>query len=380
MVSDVREGSRILVVGGGIAGLAAARALRERGFAPELVERETEWGDAGTGVYLPANGYRALKALGLHEPITARGLVIEHQRFLDHRGRHLADVDVKEMWGDVGSCLAVHRRALHEVLLDGASEAPIRLGTTVESVADHDDVVRVVFSDGASDEYALMVGADGVRSSLRRLVFGGASPRLVGQVSWRFVVEGVHGIEAWTVMLGRGGRTFLTVPLGEGRVYCYADVNSADGTDPTGGAVDRFLELFGGFHDPVPSLLRKLESAGRAPYFSEIEEVVQPTWVKGRTVLIGDAAHATSPNMAEGASMAMEDALVLAEALSGEQSLDARLASFQARRRPRVQWVQKQTHRRDWIRNLPPAVRDLGLRIAGKKIYRANYGPLLNEP
>ena len=97
-------------------------------------------------------------------------------------------------------------------------------------------------------------------------------------------------------------------------------------------------------------------------------------------VLIGDAAHATSSNMAQGAAMAMEDALVLAEVLASGQSVAACLAAFETRRAPRVRWIQQQTHQRDRTRNLPPAIRDCVLRIAGKRIFTANNRPLVKEP
>jgi 2-polyprenyl-6-methoxyphenol hydroxylase-like FAD-dependent oxidoreductase len=102
--------------------------------------------------------------------------------------------------------------------------------------------------------------------------------------------------------------------------------------------------------------------------------------VRGRAVLIGDAAHATSPNMAQGAAMAMEDALVLAEVLASGQPVAACLTAFEARRAPRVRWVQEQTHRRDRTRNLPPAIRDCVLRFAGKRVFKANNQPLVKEP
>jgi 2-polyprenyl-6-methoxyphenol hydroxylase-like FAD-dependent oxidoreductase len=192
------------------------------------------------------------------------------------------------------------------------------------------------------------------------------------------VVEGGPAITAWTVMLARG-RAFLTVPIGQGRLYCYADVNSPDKQDPTDGLVHRLVELFGEFHEPVSAILRRLSPA-EPLYFSPIEEVTPLSWVKGRVVLIGDAAHATSPNMAQGAAMAMEDALVLAEVLASGEPVTACLAAFEARRGPRVRWVQEQTHRRDRTRNLPPAVRDCVLRIAGKRIFKANNRPLVKEP
>ena len=115
-------------------------------------------------------------------------------------------------------------------------------------------------------------------------------------------------------------------------------------------------------------------------WFSPIEEVVPPTWSRGRVVLIGDAAHASSPNMAEGASMAIEDALVLAEVLTGGGSIPEALAAFGARRTPRVTWVQDKTHARDRLRSLHPAIRGPVMRLAGRRTLRAHYEPLLAPP
>jgi 2-polyprenyl-6-methoxyphenol hydroxylase-like FAD-dependent oxidoreductase len=129
----------------------------------------------------------------------------------------------------------------------------------------------------------------------------------------------------------------------------------------------------------VPGILRRLSPAER-PYFAPIDEVTSQPWVKGHVVLIGDAAHATSPNMAQGAAMAMEDALVLAEFLASAHPVAACLTAFEARRAPRVGWVRQQTHRRDRTRNLPPRLRDSVLRIAGKRIFRANNRPLVKDP
>ena len=368
---------RVLIVGGGLAGLSLAIALRRRGVGVEIVERAVEWPAEGN-VYLPANGFRALESLGLEEAVASEAFVIPRQRFLDHRGRLLMDVDLEGVWEGVGPCLAMPRRDLHRVLLDGACGVPVRLGRTVRSVTQDDRAARVVFDDGSSGEYDLVVGADGIRSSVRRLAFGDVPPRLVGQASWRFVVEGFPEISSWTVLLGRG-KSFLAIPLGGGRLYCYCDVASYAAEDPTGGDPARLRELFGGFSEPVPEIFRRIEAPGR-PYFSPIEEVVLDTWADGRVVLIGDAAHAMSPNMAEGVSMAFEDALVLAETAADGRPLDQCLSAFQERRMTRVRWVREQTRRRDGTRKLPPVVRNLVLRVAGQRTFRSNYRSLMSDP
>lgn len=141
----------------------------------------------------------------------------------------------------------------------------------------------------------------------------------------------------------------------------------------------RLRSLFGGFSGPVPEILRRVEARGR-PYFSPIEEVVLDTWVNRRVVLIGDAAHAMSPNIAEGVSMALEDALVLAETAADGRPPDRCLSAFRERRVPRVRRVREQTHRRDGTRRLPPIVRNLVLRVAGQRTFRSNYRPLMRDP
>jgi 2-polyprenyl-6-methoxyphenol hydroxylase-like FAD-dependent oxidoreductase len=361
---------RVLIVGAGIAGLAVARALRQRDITADMVERVTEWEPAGAALYLPGNAVRGLGALGIGAALATRANPIGRQRFLDHRGSRLAEIDLDRFWDGVGRCLAIGRAALHETLREANAEVPVRLGTAVTAVEDG-TAPRVTCSDGSTASYDLVVGADGIRSTIRGLVPGGEPARYVGQASWRFVADGFPGIADWTVMLGRG-RAFLTVALGQGLVYCYADLNTRD---PDAVSGEDWRESFADFAHPVPRLL---EQGGEA-YFSPIEEVVPPAWTAHRVVLVGDAAHASSPNMAQGAAMAVEDALVLAELLAAEP-VDQALTAYEKRRTARVAWVQEQTHRRDRMRSLPPAIRNLTLRLAADRIFRANYEPLRDLP
>jgi 2-polyprenyl-6-methoxyphenol hydroxylase-like FAD-dependent oxidoreductase len=304
-------------------------------------------------------------------PVAAGANPIGRQRILDHRGRLLADIDLDRIWGGVGGCVAIHRADLHKALRGGTAEVPVRLGTSVTHL-ENSGKPRVSFSDGSNGSYDLVVGADGVHSTIRSIAMGGPPASYVGQLSWRFVVNEFLDRTDWTAMLGRG-RTFLTVALGGGVVYCYADINA---NDPAGAESEDWRESFADFADPVPRLLDQATEA----YFAPIEEVVSPAWVAGHVVLIGDAAHATSPNMAQGAAMAVEDALVLAETLAADQPLERALAGYEHRRKARVAWVQEQIHRRDRTRHLAPMVRNLTLRLAAERIFRSNYGPLRAVP
>jgi 2-polyprenyl-6-methoxyphenol hydroxylase-like FAD-dependent oxidoreductase len=382
--------TRILIVGAGIAGLGLGRALLSHGLSAEIVERATAWPATGAGLYLPGNGVRALAALGLGEALMARAVRLSHQRILDQRGRLLAEIDLPRVWGSVGPCVGIRRGDLHRILLEGAAAVPIRLGTTVRAVTQDHSTVSVQFAEGLTRSYDIVIGADGINSSIRRLVFGEIRPRDVGQVSWRFIAKDAPAVTNWTVMLAPH-RAFLMVPMGSGDLYCYADVTSreTDGSAGRGDVAsqglaqhagrDQLRTLFRDFAEPVTHILAQLDRIDPL-HVARIEEIDLDQCARGRVVLVGDAAHATSPNMAQGASMALEDALILAQALSADQPLTAALASFAARRRARVRWVRQRTHRRDRLRNLPALLRNLSLRVAGSALYEMDYRPLCNEP
>jgi FAD-dependent urate hydroxylase len=369
---EIVQPRRVVVVGGGIAGLAAARALLQQGIEADVVERAAGWSHPGTGMYLPANSVRALASLRLDGALHDRAHEIRHQLILDQRGRVLLDVDVRAVWGAIGPCVAISHGGLHELLRVGIT---VRLGATVTALHDDESGIRATYADGSTGVYDLVVGADGAHSWVRSAVFRGADATFVGQASWRFLADGFPEISDWTVLLGRG-KAFLMLPLGGGQIYCYADVNAEHPVDPIDGDPSKLVELYSDFAQPVASILEGFLTSTRAPYYSPIEEVVQEPWVRDRVVLVGDAAHAMSPNMAEGAGMALEDALVLAETIAAGRPLE----EFESRRRPRVAFVQAQTHRRDRTRNLPPFLRKTTLRLAGQRIYRANYKPLLTPP
>ena len=167
---------RVLVVGGGIAGLATARALGRRDIAAEVVERVSVRSHVGAGVYLPANAVRAIGAVGLATQLAERAHRISQQRFLDQRGRELMTVELAGVWGSTVPCVALSHADLHELL---AADVPVRLGTTVTKLDEQGPSVEAAFDDGSTRQYDLVVGADGVRSGCARP----SSPR-VGRASW----------------------------------------------------------------------------------------------------------------------------------------------------------------------------------------------------
>jgi 2-polyprenyl-6-methoxyphenol hydroxylase-like FAD-dependent oxidoreductase len=365
------DGVRVLVVGAGIAGLAAARTLRGWGAAVEAIERAPGPVSEGTGIYLPGNAVRALDSLGLGDQVAQFAVPIERQRIADHRGRLLFDIRTGDVWNGVGPCLALPRADLHHVLLAGVRDVPIRWESSPQALTVGDEGVTVRFSDGVVDRYDLVLGADGLHSTVRRLVFDAPALRPVGQYARRFVVAWPEAAPIWSVLLGHGS-SFLTIPIGNGRMYCYCDGPLTFPPPP-------LRELLAGYAEPVPTVLDALDESidgNGTGHAGAVEEVVLGSWSHGAVVLIGDAAHATSPNMAQGAAMALEDAIVLAECLTSATGITDGITAYERRRRPRTEWVLRQTHNRDRTRTLPPALRNQLLKHFGPRIFQANYRPL----
>lgn len=335
---------RVLIVGGGIGGLTLAAALQQRGIEARVVERTPRFSPVGAGIVLGVNAMKVMSQIGVAEAIAARGIEVGVARVADFRGRTLTALDFQALPRDVGRAIAIHRAALHEAILTGVRSDSIRLGTTVAELTQETDGVRVQFSDGASDTFHLVVGADGIRSSVREMVFGNFPLQYSGYTCWRFVVEApLPNADTWE-MWGPG-RRFGVVPIGQGKVYCFTTLNATQ-NDPAMRdlPLERFKELFGNFGEPVPTVLKQLETASEL-IWNDLEEIILPTWVRGRVVLLGDAAHAMTPNMGQGAAMAIEDAYVLAELTGQMYDTSAALTKYEQRRRPRVSVIQTRSRR-----------------------------------
>ncbi len=371
---------RILIVGGGIGGLSLAAALHQQGFTPDLVERTAEWRATGAGIGVLANGMRMLRVLGLDRAVAQAGAVLRRWAFCNADGEILCSTDLEALWGDVGPCIGIERGKLHQALLAGAAAVPARLGVGLAGLTQDADRVSVDFSDRSRADYDLVVGADGIHSTVRTLAIGGPPPRYAGQVVWRSVIPTrPRGLDDMLVVMG-DGCFFGLVPVGSGRTYGFAGLDAAEPfQDPLAGRLERVRRRFAHLGGPVPEYLAALECDEQLR-FDVIEWVETDRWHAGRVVLIGDAAHAGPPHMGQGGCMAMEDALVLSECLREADTLENALDAYVARRRPRTDWVQAQsrTALAAWL--LPPAVRDAALRERGDQMLCARYAALRPAP
>ena len=370
----------ILVVGGGVAGLTTAAALHRHGFTTELVERQQTWHALGAGFLVHGNGMRMLLSLGLAAGVEKEGTVVRRWQFCDEQGNLLSETDLETLWGDAGPCVGIERSKLQGALLPGVADLRCRLGTSVTSLGQDDQGVSVGFSDGSTGDYGLVVGADGIRSTVRALTLTTAAPGDLGAMNWRSSAPIRPAGLTTALQLHLGDRCiFGLVPMGAARTYGFAYVVQQRFHDPLEGRLDRLRNRFATFGGRVQEYLASLERDDQI-ICSAMEWMESEKWHSGRVVLVGDAAHASSPMMGQGGCMAMEDACTLADELRAAVAVESALASYVSRRKPRVEWVQQQSIALAEILTSPSAVRNAALCERGKEAMQARFGPLVPAP
>ena len=350
---------RVLVVGGGIGGLCTTVALRRIGIAVDVVEVNPKWDVYGVGIIQPANALRALHALGLGERAVAEGHQMLGVRVHSADGEEMFTIDDRPLVEGYPPMNGITRPRLHRILTSAVLEsgADVRTGVTVTSFVQDADGVDATFTDETSGRYDLVIGADGIYSAVRSMVFG---PELQavgnGQLCWRYNLPRRPDLEHLWMFEGDHGKAGL-VPIGDDLMYVLEI-----GTMPerwTGYPPDELaqrmrgrLEQYGGpIADARAQIVDSSEVVLRA-----VESIVVPApWYRGRVLLVGDAAHATSPHAGQGAAQAIEDAVVLGEELAGAQSLALALDAFMARRFDRCRFVVENSLQiGEWEKNPTP--------------------------
>ncbi len=333
-----------LVIGGGIGGLTAAIALRQQGITVDLIEIQRDWTVYGVGIIQPNNTLRALAKIGLADACIAQGGPFPGWRLHDAHGHALFDA--------AGSSAAapeyppnngITRPILHRLLCDCAAAAgvEVRLGTTAEAFEPHDDGVTVTFNDAATCRYDLVVASDGLNSKTRGKLFPDApKPRFTGQGVFRYNLPRPADM-AWGEVHASAAAKVRLVPMASDLMYMFVVAPHVDLARDDPQLANIMRSHLTGFTGPIAELGRLITDPAGVVYRPMETVLLEPRWHRDRIVVIGDAAHATTPHLAQGAAMAIEDAVLLAEMLgSGAPAdLDAILTAFSARRLPRAKYV-----------------------------------------
>lgn len=335
------KAQNILVVGGGVAGLAVAIGLHQKGIGVEVVERDASWSVYHVGIIVQANFIRALDQLGCGKAAVAAGFPYKGARFCAMGGEIIAELPGEPQVDGLPADLGLTRPALHEVLTGRVRELgiPVRLGVTFESFTDTGDGVEVAFTDGTSGRYDLLIGCDGNYSAVRKVLWPEARPAFTGQGVWRYNVPRPADLEWSDLYIGKAGGKAGYCPLTPEEMYIFA-VFEEPGNPKFApeSLADEMRKRLAGFGGRLGEAARAVTDPALVVY-RPLEACIMPDpWYQGRVVLIGDAAHSATPHLGQGAAMAVEDAVVLAEELAAKEVGPA-LRGFMDRRFERARLV-----------------------------------------
>ena len=334
----------VLVIGGGFAGMTAALQLSRNGLSVDLVEIDPQWRSYGAGISLHGSTLRVLKQLGLIDRFLEEGFATDGVEMRGPQDQVLVTLPTPRVAGpDLPGGGAIMRPALAKILSEAvrASTTNVRLGLTFTDLSQDADGVSVTFSDGSQGRYDLVVGADGLYSALRAKVFPQApKPRFIGQSVWRAVLPKPEGIDTVAMWMG------LNLKVGMNRVtkdtvylFLTEDRPTNDHVPP-----ETFVPTLRALLERFPSpIIRKIASELSSEHqivYRPLEQMLLPRpWSHDRVVLIGDAVHATTPHLAAGACIGIEDAMVLAEEVAAGADVTSALSAFEERRYERCRMV-----------------------------------------
>lgn len=377
---------RVLVAGAGIGGLSAAVALHQAGASVRVVERAAAIEPVGAGISLWPNALRALDVLGVAAQVRGSGIVSGRSGVRRPDGRWLGRSDVgsaiQARYGE--PLVLVHRARLATLLTERLPADAVHLGVTVTGVRPGGlGEPATLHTDAGDLEADVLIAADGIRSVLRAALFPDhPGPHYAGYTAWRMIVPepgGVEAAETW----GPDGERFAALPLGDGRVYCYATaaVPAGGHSAEPDGELGELRRRFGAWHEPIPAILASARPD--AVLRNDIEDLTPlPAMHAGRVALLGDAAHAITPDLGQGGCLAIEDAVVLAAATrsTDASSVVSALARYSAARLPRTSMVAARSRKAGRLYQRPLPIRMLAARlmsVAPASLVARSMAPLL---
>jgi 2-polyprenyl-6-methoxyphenol hydroxylase-like FAD-dependent oxidoreductase len=348
--------ANVLIVGGGIAGMALAIGLKRVGIRSEVVEINPQWTVLGVGITLQGSALRALRVIGVLDQCVELGFGYSHFKACDADGNVTGMVKLPRLIGpDYPATIGIMRKAVHSVLQEAlaVAQVPVHLGVTVSSLKQDADSVEVQFTNGACGAYNLVVAADGANSKMRDLLYGTeCRPKYTGQAVWRATLRRPPEVQARHSFYGPRNKAGVN-PVSDTQMYMYLVQNLPDfvriSDDRLPTVMREQLADFGGL---LGSARDEIDDPKAIVYRPISSHILPSPWYRGRVILIGDAAHTATPHMAAGAGIAVEDSIVLASLLHSEQSLPCALGSFMTRRFERCRMVvQNSFQLGEWEKN-----------------------------
>ncbi|KGR77186.1 FAD-dependent monooxygenase [Ureibacillus sinduriensis] len=331
----------VLIIGAGISGLACALMLEKIGYTPVIYEKSNCLRNGGGGLTLWSNATDAIQSMGLLEEIYQNSKIISESTIQTSSGKTLAKMPLNDLATQYGThTVGILRANLHHLLSSKLKQTEIKFGYELVDLEKTNKEVIARFANGHVDTGEFLVGADGSNSAVRKKIFPINTLRFSGYEAWRGISTYTNhntkcgkAFEAWG-----NGRRFGVIPVSDSLVYWFATRNTTENRDEGEVSKEQLIDIFREFAEPVPSIIK----------FTEEKDITRKViydlkplqnWSKGRVMLIGDAAHATTPNLGQGACMALEDAVILAQTLAENKSVSQSFKIFEETRMDRVKFI-----------------------------------------
>jgi 2-polyprenyl-6-methoxyphenol hydroxylase-like FAD-dependent oxidoreductase len=327
---------KFAIAGGGIGGLSLAIAMQRKGFDVIVYEGAPVMKPLGAGLALAANAIKAYQEIGIAEEILKAGKKLRSLQIKDQKGKILSSANAEQLATKLGvtNNFTIHRADLHDVLINQLKPGSLQLGKGISDFDQDSEKVILKFTDGSLGITDYLIGADGIHSKVRRNLLPESAPRYAGYTCWRAVIDKIpdgFDFETTSETWGREGR-FGIAPLSKNRVYWFACVN-ANQNDPIMKefTAEDLQSWFRNFHSPIPQLLNNTRN-DQLIWSDIIDLKPLKQFAFDKVVLIGDAAHATTPNMGQGACMAIEDAVILANSIMANKNVESAFKFFEEKR------------------------------------------------
>ncbi|WP_175639613.1 FAD-dependent oxidoreductase [Metabacillus schmidteae] len=370
---------KVLVIGGGISGLSAAIALNKIGIEVEIAEKELDWNVYGVGIIQPPNALRALNEIGLADACMEQGTSYAGFDYYTGQGHFLFHTASPTIEGYPG-VNGISRRKLHNILFDAVKliGTKIYMGTTVNTIEDQGNGVKVELNNGITCTYDLVIGSDGANSKVRTLLFGEIEQRYSGQGVWRYNLPRPKEIENGLFYYGKDAKAGL-VPMSDDLMYLLVTTNEPGNprfpNDQLHVLLKERMTEFGGI---IADMAKQIDDPSEVVYRPIFTHLMPSPWYKGNVLLVGDAAHGTAPHLGQGASIAIEDVVVLADILKHNLTVQETMESFMEKRFERCKMI---------VENSDQLVEWELLTAAGKMTEKVNVGEFvkttlekMNEP